>query len=309
MALTASSAAESDLLRKHGDIVFNLGSYTYKIIRAGNQELYSVSNGAEDVTEPLTWAFGAASNGQSYLFDHNGKLYEARLTYYRTEDKFDISPNHPTVPAATLEDGLGRHISTDEAPKCFGCHTTASSTAGKFTPTDAIPGITCEQCHGPGATHVAAHKSGLADSGVGAELNPARLTPVQAVDFCGACHRTWWDVTLDGLTGVGTVRFPAYRLEKSRCWGKGDMRATCMACHDPHKPLVKETAAYDSRCLGCHQGSTSAKPTADHPGVACRVAQRDCASCHMPKYEIPEMHTKFTDHMIRVVKKNEVFPQ
>jgi len=28
----------------------------------------------------------------------------------------------------------------------------------------------------------------------------------------------------------------------------------------------------------------------------------------MPKYELPTMHTKFTDHMIRIVRKDEPFP-
>src|SRR5438552_3186239 len=59
-------------------------------------------------------------------------------------------------------------------------------------------------------------------------LNPARLNPIDSVDFCGACHRTSWDVRLGGMTGISTVRFQPYRLEKSRCWGKGDARLTCM---------------------------------------------------------------------------------
>jgi len=309
MAQTSMEPSSSDQLRTHQEISFSLGPYSYRITRSGAQELYSVSTGTQTISEPFTWAFGAAGNGQSYLFNHDGKLYEARLTYYRTKDAFDISPNHPTTPSPSLEEAIGRHISSEEAAKCFGCHTTAATVSDKFEPEKSMPGITCEQCHGPGAAHVAAQKSGLGDSGIGAELNPARFPPPEAVDFCGTCHRTWWDVTLDGLTGTGTVRFPAYRLEKSRCWGKGDARVTCMACHDPHKPLVKESASYDGRCLSCHRNSPTAQRSADHPGSPCTVAQQDCASCHMPKYEIPEMHTKFTDHMIRVVRKDGVFPE
>jgi len=54
------------------------------------------------------------------------------------------------------------------------------------------------------------------------------------VDYCGSCHRTWWDVTLDESPGLKSLRFQPYRLENSRCWGKGDARLTCVACHDPH---------------------------------------------------------------------------
>jgi len=314
MAQTAVPAPLSDLLRTRPKIDFTFGPYSYQIASTGSDEIFSVTNGSQTITEPLTWAFGTGNNGQSYLLQHDGKLYEARLSYYRAYDKFAITPNHPTTPDDSLDKAVGRSISPDEAPKCFGCHTTGSTTGDKFDAAHAVPGITCEQCHGPGATHAAAHKSGLDESGIGAAFNPAHLSPADSVDFCGACHRTWWDVNLAGLTGVGTLRFPAYRLEKSRCWGKGDARVTCVACHDPHKPLVKDSFAYDNRCLSCHVNGSAgngaaAKISADHPGAACPVAQKDCASCHMPKYEVPDMHTKFTDHMIRVVKKDEAFPQ
>ena len=52
-------------------------------------------------------------------------------------------------------------------------------------------------------------------------VNPARMSPAQAVDLCGACHSTPWDVRVMGAVGVQTVRFPAYRLKQSRCWGVG----------------------------------------------------------------------------------------
>jgi Cytochrome c554 and c-prime len=309
MAQDSMPAPLSDLLRTHEKINFTLGPYSYQIARTGSDEVFSVTNGTQSISELLTWAFGTGNNGQSYLLEHEGKLYEARLSYFRAYDRFAITPNHPTTPDDSLEKAIGRHISPDEAPKCFGCHTTASTAGDKFDPAHAMPGITCEQCHGPGATHVAARKSGLEESGIGTEFSPAHLSPAESVDFCGACHRTWWDVNLAGLTGIGTLRFPAYRLEKSRCWGKGDARVTCVACHDPHQPLVKDSAAYDNRCLSCHVNGAGVKLTADHPGTACPVAQRDCASCHMQKYEVPDMHTKFTDHMIRVVRKDEAFPQ
>lgn len=307
MAQTAESASTSSLLEANKDVRLTIGQYVYQILRKGADEVYSVNDGTNSVSDPLRWSFGTGNNGQSYLFEQGGNWYEARLSYYRAYDKFEITPNHPSAPAETLEKAIGRRISEDEAPKCFGCHTTASTTSGRFDPAHAEGGITCEVCHGPGAAHVAVTKSGMGEAGAGLVMNPAHLSPADSVDFCGACHRTWWDVNLAGLTGIGTLRFPAYRLEKSRCWGKGDARVTCIACHDPHKGLVKDSAAYDGRCLSCHVNAAGAKPTADHPGTACPVSTKDCASCHMPKYEVPDMHTKFTDHMIRVVKKDEVF--
>jgi formate-dependent nitrite reductase cytochrome c552 subunit len=113
-------------------------------------------------------------------------------------------------------------------------------------------------------------------------------------------------VKLAGEQGVAALRSQPNRLQSSQCWGTGDTRITCVACHDPHVPLVREAASYDSRSLGCHvqapvASATAAKPTKDHPGRACPVARESCVTCHMPKYDAPGMHHEFTDHWIRVV--------
>ena len=307
MARTAMPAVDSELLRSHQKAELSQGPYTYQLTRGAEEEIYTSSDGQQKISEPLTWAFGTGNHGQSYLFQHDGSLYETRLTYYQSSQSFSLTPNHPLTPAETVEKSIGRRVSSGEAQKCFGCHTTASTVSGVFAPAKATPGIGCEVCHGPGAAHAAAEKNGFTDEGAAFVLNPARLNPADSVDFCGACHRTWWDVTQDGFVGIETLRFPAYRLEKSRCWGKGDSRITCIACHDPHQLLAKEPASYDQKCLSCHQGSGS-KANADHPGAACTVSTKNCVTCHMPKYETPEMHTKFTDHMIRVVQKNSKIP-
>jgi hypothetical protein len=133
-------------------------------------------------------------------------------------------------------------------------------------------------------------------------MNPAKLDPAGSVDFCGACHATFWDVKLAGEQGIAALRSQPNRLQSSKCWGEGDARLTCVACHDPHEPLVREAASYDSRCLSCHM--QTGKPTKDHPGRACPVGRESCTTCHMPKYEVPGMHHQFTDHLIRVVGAN-----
>lgn len=289
-------------------VKFTQAPFTYEFARSGQQETYTVSNDNRTFSVPLAWAVGTGNNGQSYLFQSNGSWYEARISWFNAYGRFDITPDHPTTPADSLDKAIGRRISADEAPRCFGCHTTQSTTSDHFDPSHAVAGITCELCHGPGAAHVATSHAGLSEAGAGLIVNLHTMSPVDSVDFCGACHRTWWDVSLAGLTGLGTIRFPAYRLEKSRCWGKGDGRVTCVGCHNPHELLARDSASYDSRCLSCHLKNVGDKPAADHPGVACPTATHDCVTCHMPKYELPTMHTKFTDHMIRIVRKNESFP-
>jgi hypothetical protein len=130
-------------------------------------------------------------------------------------------------------------------------------------------------------------------------LNPANLHAVESVDFCGACHATLWDVRLMGDTGLTAKRSQPYRLEMSRCWNGGDQRLTCVACHDPHRPLVTGAAAYDDKCLSCHVRSGAAQD-ATHPGRACPVGTSNCAQCHMPRFDVPDMHHQFTDHLIQL---------
>jgi hypothetical protein len=50
------------------------------------------------------------------------------------------------------------------------------------------------------------------------------------------------------------------------------------------------------------------KITREHPGAACPVSTSKCVSCHMPKYELPGFHGKFTDHWIRIAKPGTAFP-
>jgi len=72
--------------------------------------------------------------------------------------------------------------------------------------------------------------------------------------------------------------------------------------------LATEASAYDEKCLACHVKSAAMKATADHPGAACPVNTSNCTSCHMAKYEVPQMHSLFTDHRIRVVRNPGVVP-
>jgi hypothetical protein len=175
-------------------------------------------------------------------------------------------------------------------------------------------GVACEACHGPGRKHVRAMEASQLEQGIGNEegqrliFNPGRLSPGDSVDFCGSCHGTWWDVKLTHLTGMANLRAQPYRLMQSKCWGEGDARLTCIACHNPHEPLSKDTASYDAKCLACHVASPMDKPNRDHPGPACPVGTKECANCHMPKIDIPEMHSAFADHLIRVVRKDAPIP-
>lgn len=303
MAHTATPAAKAQI--PGGKAAYDIGPFHYSLTKQDSNMTYAVTGKGETFSAPVLWVFGSGSRGQSFLFQHHGNFEEARISFFRNLG-FGITPDHPSGIPDSMENALGREIPKEEAPACFGCHTTAANVSNHFDPEHSMPGISCEGCHGPGAAHVAAASAGVGGN-PGMITNPRNLDPSTAVDFCGSCHRTWWDISQLPYRGVNNTRFPAYRLEGSRCWGKGDARLTCFACHDPHQPLVKDLAAYDGKCLSCHVTSAS-KKLADHPGAACPVATKNCASCHMPKYEVPKMRNAFTDHRIRVVKDLTSFP-
>jgi Cytochrome c554 and c-prime len=307
MAHAIAPAPKSMILRSHSPQNFRLGAFDYSITDDGRGGFrYSVNDGKRSVSAPITWAFGIGKVGQSYISQENGSFRELRFSYFHNPQAFDVTPNQSVIAATSLEKAAGRIVSSDEIQRCFGCHSTASTASDHFDPAQLIPGVTCEGCHGPGADHAAAIESKL-QGGTELIFNPGRLKPVDLVDFCGACHTSWWDVTLHESIDVPSVRFQPYRLERSRCWGKGDPRITCVACHDPHKPLVRDAGSYDTQCLSCHVSGRAAKPTSDHPGAACPQATAKCVSCHMPQYEAADMHFKYTDHQIRVAKPGEPF--
>lgn len=262
----------------------------------------------------LLWAFGMGRIAQTYIYEKHGKLYESHVSFFTEPQALDITPGHPRTEPPNLEEGLGRLIPAEEIQRCFGCHTTASTTTNGFDTHTPFAGVTCEACHGPGAKHVAAVKSGKYELALTLITNPAKLNPLDSVDFCGACHRTWQDVALDSpvRTGALNVRFQPYRLENSRCWkeGKGDARIKCLTCHDPHKPLAQDPASYDANCLQCHRAASavSEAKTSEDDRTGCPIGVKLCVTCHMPRFKNPFLHATFTDHWIRIAQPGAVLP-
>ncbi len=312
MARAAMSASVSDILNTHPSMVFSPAKYKYRVDTKASHSHYSVSDGNQSLSFPLLWAFGTGRVGQSYLFKkQSSDFFEARVTYFETLGTISFTPSRALLSPPSIEEAMDRPVLQGELMACFGCHSTGSSIGGRFDEAHLVPGVTCEACHGQGAGHVKSMKAETAASS-GEEkpaiFNPAHLSPMDAVDFCGACHGTWWDVKLAGVKGVSTVRSAPYRLVTSKCWGKGDKRLTCSACHDPHEQLQTDAAAYDRACLKCHANSSEPSTTARHEGPSCPVATSRCTTCHMVKVYVPEMHSNFTDHRIRIARAGDAFP-
>jgi len=287
------------------------GPYFYRVVPHAHEANLIVSSGNQSITADITWTFGAGVRGQTFILENNGTTYDSQVSSFPgLHDGMAITPGHPPAKAGDLHKALGARLDPQMAARCFGCHTTNSTMNDQFDPQQAIPGIQCESCHGPGLAHVVAANMNLVEDAKALIFSPHSLSPVESVDFCGACHMTPADVAESDFFGPNNVRFQPYRLEKSRCWGvRGDERLVCSACHNPHQPVAHEARFYDQRCLGCHRSSDAQAQNqgASAPGI-CPKATANCTTCHMPKYDVPEMHAKFTDHFIRIVRPGEAYP-
>jgi hypothetical protein len=298
----------SETVPQPQEFPFQDESYRYVLSRKPGELKFTISDNSHTAIQMVGWVFGAGEGNQTFVLKQKDVFLESRLSYFTNLAGLDITPGHEPKAPPKSEQAFGDPVDAETIRRCFGCHSTASTVSGKFDPEHAILGVTCEACHGPGLAHVTDMESAQPSASARSTLNPARLSPVDSVDFCGACHRTPVDVavSMPRHLGVSSIRFQPYRLERSLCWGAGgDPRITCIACHDPHKPLEHELGAYDTKCLSCH--ATKLEPETAKRAHACTVETKNCASCHMPKLEIPWVHATFTDHLIRIVRPGGAF--
>jgi Cytochrome c554 and c-prime len=306
MANTAIRASSSKVLLSHSNLHFTAGPFHYAVAVKNSAAVYQMNTPNKKVLQStLAWAFGTGRVGQSFLFaPKDGTFREARVTYFSALQNLDFTPTRGFSRVKSPEEAMYRLVSVSEIQRCFSCHTTAAFTTEQLDEDKLFTGVTCEACHGPGAKHVATMQSfvlaGASPTGPANIFNPASLSPQDAVDFCGACHATTWDVILSGIKGVSNARAEPYRLESSKCWGKGDARLLCWSCHDPHQQVRSEPESYDQVCMNCHRSSQPSKSASAATQAACPVATSKCVSCHMPKTYVPEMHYQFTDHRIQI---------
>jgi len=284
--------------------------FTYALSPGANAVQYSVSRGDEKLSQTIDWVMGAGDLGQTFVYQRDDHWYQSRMSLYGNVPKMDLTTGLRSDPNADLISALGKILNPEEVRHCFSCHTVHATTSRGFNPLHAEAGVGCEACHGPGLAHVkkSTDAAGAPVKAIDERVfNPARLSPADSIDLCGACHRTSADVTssANNANDASVVRFQPYRLEMSRCWLETrSAKVTCTACHDPHEALNHNIASYDRHCIECHSAPDTAEP---HVGKSCPKAKSQCVRCHMPKVAVPSMHGEFTDHFIRVVKPSAEF--
>ena len=305
MAMSSGRVGAGGFQEKFGRADFShaLSGVSFRVYRDGTQPLFSFDFSAAGTrihgTRPLEYFIGSGMVGRSYLFSVEGFLYQAPVSYYSTESRWDLSPGYERY------DRL--YLARPVEAACLRCHASRlQPIPGTQNGFATIPflegGVACELCHGPGEEHIRG----------GRIVNPAKLTPERRDSVCAQCH----------LAGVARIEHGPYqpggllsehvsvfvwssasadmkvtshfeKLAQSRCKaGSGD-KLWCGSCHDPHSvPSEGEKVNYfRQKCEQCHV--CKEKP-------ALRARQGDnCLACHMPKNPVIDVeHAVYTDHSI-----------
>ena len=251
----------------------------------------TVTVGTDRLALPVRWIFGANDQGLTFFSRlDDGRFVEHRLTYYRRKNGFDITPGHHPRLSRTLEQAVGQFVSQEDAFRCLHCHSTYVKQGAAGPEFDSVvAGVTCEVCHGPGAAHLAAVRSGATNLRI---RNPGKLSGNEQVRLCGECHRNEPEPEGTPPDRPIVTRFQPVGLQLSACFQKSNAAITCLTCHNPHQDVRRsDDGFYDSRCLSCHRNPS---------GRSCKInPSAGCTHCHMPKVT-PSPHLAFSDHWIRV---------
>ena len=277
--------------------------------------------------EKISYIVGSGQHTNSHIIDINGYVYQAPVTFYTQEKRWDLAPGF-----RENNSRFGRWLTGE----CITCHNSYPTQApGSLNKFSAMPsGIECERCHGPGQLHALNMVQGITvDTSKETDftiVNPRKLPRDLQMDLCQRCHLQGVAVLNEGktffdfkpgmrLNEVVNVFLPRYtdshekfimasqadRLRLSECF-KNSEELSCLTCHQPHRSIeITPASQYNDACKKCHSQSLQTVCTAP---TAERQAQSDnCSKCHMPKsgsIDIP--HVRITDH--RIAKPNYQLP-
>ena len=288
----------------------------------------------------INYIIGSGQHTNSHIYNVNGYLYQAPMTYYTQQGTWDLPPG--------FENGQNSRFNRIIGLECMSCHNgypeLAIGSENKYT---FIPnGIDCERCHGPGSKHVSDKKAGkLVD--VSNEIdytivNPSKLPIDLQLDVCQRCHIQGNAVLNDGksfydfkpgmkLSDVMNVFMPVYkgkedehimashaeRLKQSQCYLKTTEKIandkllklslqpykeslTCVTCHNPHVSRLETPKESFNNVCSTCHSEVKQNKCTEKQAVL-KHANFNCVECHMPENKTVDIpHVKIHDHRIMI---------
>jgi len=299
------------------------------------QSEYALNAAGQDLfreTHKLDFLIGSGANGIGGIVQQGEYIFEAPLSWYSKTGKWALSPGYEFG-----DYGFNRPI----LAACIVCHSgrpriSSSQSAKMMDPPFAELAIGCENCHGPGETHVVSLEMGspLSMDSTSYMVNPGKLSPWLSNNICMSCHqagdarvlregKSYRDFrpgqNLEDTLSIFLVPFDRGSAPKddllehylsmrlSKCFLKSGGKLTCITCHDPHvQPSAQLAPQYfHQKCLTCHTEKSCALPLIVRNR---KTPPDDCAGCHMPKRDVTVIsHSVLTNHRI-VAQAEEPFP-
>ncbi|MCX6190510.1 MAG: tetratricopeptide repeat protein [Bacteroidetes bacterium] len=278
--------------------------------------------------ENIKYIVGSGQHTNSHIYETNGFLFQAPLTFYTQSKQWNLPPG--------FEGGNNSRFGRAIELECMNCHNAISSfdiqSQNRYNMVQL--GLNCENCHGPGSLHVQEKQQGkIVDIKKEIDytiVNPAKLPWSLQIDVCQRCHlqgnailhpgKTFTDfipgMKLSSVVDVYMPHFEgddskfimashAERLQKSKCFlnsntlnennSKG-LTLTCITCHNPHISVkVTGKEVFNNACKNCHQENSCSAPA-----LELKKEYNNCVKCHMPQNGTSDIpHVMVHDHYIR----------
>ena len=212
------------------DILYVIGGYNWKA-RFIDQDGFIIT-GDEDGTTQYNFPNAITGNSGGWVGYHAGEV----------EKPYDCGPCHTT--------GYRPEGNQDDLPGLIG--------------TWAEPGVTCEECHGPGSLH--------SDEPYGVKLEVER-----DAELCGECHLRGSSEAVNAKGG-----FIQHHEQYEELFQSKHLALDCVSCHDPHIGVVQLRRAGEqttrTQCENCHFEQAKHQASVLHP-----FADVECIDCHMPR--------------------------
>lgn len=287
--------------------------------------------------ENIRYIVGSGQHTNSHIWESNGYLFQAPMTFYTQKRKWDLPPG--------FEDGNNSRFGRKIGLECMSCHNAYPEfVAGSENKFNLVKnGIDCERCHGPGSFHVKEKSSGiLIDTSKYIDysiVNPSKLPIDLQFDLCQRCHIQGNVVLNEGksffdfkpgmkLSDVMNVFMPVYknseeqhimashaeRLKMSKCFLEVSKRETskektlrpfkngltCITCHNPHVSVKKtDKSNFNTACSNCHQSGKD--PLCAEKLDVRKKKEDNCIGCHMPQHGATDIpHVSVHDHRIGI---------